>query len=59
MLVNVSELLSLPGPRAHLMHCALGGVLQWSLNTGAGLTWAQVRSVVKERWPSQGWERQG
>ncbi|EFJ50776.1 hypothetical protein VOLCADRAFT_88639 [Volvox carteri f. nagariensis] len=46
MLIRVSELLSLPGPRARVMHCALGGVLEWSLNVGAGLTWAQVPAHV-------------
>nr|BCL66167.1 hypothetical protein [Volvox reticuliferus]BCL66235.1 hypothetical protein [Volvox reticuliferus] len=46
MLVRVSELLSLPGPRAKLMHCALGGVLEWSLSSNAGLTWAQVPPEV-------------
>nr|BCL66097.1 hypothetical protein [Volvox africanus] len=49
MLLRVSELLSLPGPRAKVLHCALSKVLEWSLNSNAGLPWAQVPAEIFAR----------
>lgn len=42
MLTRVVDLLVLPGPAMAEMHCALLGVLRWSLDARGGTAWAEV-----------------
>ncbi|KAG2429237.1 hypothetical protein HXX76_011006 [Chlamydomonas incerta] len=46
MLTRVVELLRLRGPAMAEMHCALLGVLRWSLDARGGTAWAEVPPAV-------------